>query len=123
LDAERRVREFCDAFVRRDPKELLGFLADDAVYHNIPMAPLRGHAAIEAVLRQFLEPCTRVEFELLAIASRGGTVLTERVDRFWLANGKTIELPVMGAFEVGADGRISAWRDYFDLQQYLKQAG
>lgn len=123
MDAERVVRDFCDAFVRRDPKELLGFLAPDAVYHNMPMAPLQGHPAIEAVLQQFLGPCTRVEFEMRALASRGGTVLTERVDRFWLATGRTIELPVMGAFEVGADGKITAWRDYFDLQQYMKQAG
>lgn len=123
MDAERVVRDFCDAFARRDLEELLGFLASDAVYHNMPMAPLQGHAAIEAVLRQFLAPCTRVEFALHAIASCGSTVLTERVDRFWLANGKTIELPVMGAFDVGADGKIGAWRDYFDLAQYLKQAG
>ena len=34
---------------------------------------------------------------------------------------KTIELPVMGTFEVTADGKISAWRDYFDLNQFMSQ--
>jgi limonene-1,2-epoxide hydrolase len=120
-DPEQVVRSFCEAFARRDTQELLGFLAADAVYHNIPLPPLQGHGAIEGVLKQFLGPCSRVEFELRALASRGDTVFTERVDRFWLANGKTVELPVAGVFDVGADGKIRAWRDYFDLAMYTRQ--
>ena len=30
----------------------------------------------------------------------------------------TVSLPVMGTFEVH-DGKITAWRDYFDLDQFL----
>jgi limonene-1,2-epoxide hydrolase len=62
-----------------------------------------------------------VEFEVLAIAADGGTVLTERVDTFFLPD-REIALPVMGTFEV-ADGRITAWRDYFDLNQFMSQMG
>jgi limonene-1,2-epoxide hydrolase len=29
----------------------------------------------------------------------------------------------MGTFEVNAEGRISAWRDYFDMNQFLSQMG
>jgi limonene-1,2-epoxide hydrolase len=47
-------------------------------------------------------------------------VLTERVDAF-ISGERTIELPVMGTFEV-RDGLIAAWRDYFDLNQFLSQA-
>jgi limonene-1,2-epoxide hydrolase len=123
MSPESRVRAFCEAFARRDPRELLTFLAPDCVYHNIPMAPLRGHAAIEPVLAAFLRGTTRVEFEILALASAGACVLTERVDRFEREDGRRIELPVMGAFEVGPDGRITAWRDYFDLGMWTRQAG
>jgi hypothetical protein len=41
--------------------------------------------------------------------------------RPFTVNGKSVVLPVMGAFEVRADGKISAWRDYFDLAQFTKQ--
>jgi limonene-1,2-epoxide hydrolase len=51
------------------------------------------------------------------IAASGDVVLTERVDVF-VSPGKRIELPVMGTFEL-RDGRIAAWRDYFDLQQFM----
>jgi limonene-1,2-epoxide hydrolase len=46
-------------------------------------------------------------------------VLNERVDRFFWPE-RTIELPVMGTFEV-SDGVITAWRDYFDLNQFTSQ--
>jgi limonene-1,2-epoxide hydrolase len=44
-----------------------------------------------------------------------------RVDAFKLPN-KAFELPVMGIFEVG-DGKISAWRDYFDMNQFTGRMG
>ena len=49
-------------------------------------------------------------------------MLTERIHRFTM-NGKRVEIPVMGTFEVTPDGKISAWRDYFDMQQFTSQLG
>ena len=34
--------------------------------------------------------------------------------------GKEIALPVMGTFDV-VDGKIAAWRDYFDMNQFMSQ--
>jgi limonene-1,2-epoxide hydrolase len=45
--------------------------------------------------------------------------MTDRVDAVKLAN-KSFELPVMGTFKV-SDGKINAWRDYFDLNQFTSQ--
>ncbi|MEM9879804.1 MAG: limonene-1,2-epoxide hydrolase family protein, partial [Pseudomonadota bacterium] len=56
----------------------------------------------------------------LHIAENGNVVMTERIDRFALASGAHIELPVMGIFEVEGD-KITAWRDYFDLAQFSAQ--
>ncbi len=33
--------------------------------------------------------------------------------------GKVIELPVMGVYEF-VDGKISAWRDYFDMAPFTE---
>lgn len=56
-----------------------------------------------------------VHFDMLAIATDGNRVLTERVDRFVRADGSTIAaVKLMGIFEV--EGHcIIAWRDYFDV--------
>jgi limonene-1,2-epoxide hydrolase len=122
MTPEDVVRQFCSAVARADVHELAAFFTDDAVYHNIPIAPVSGRAAIEATLAQFISPGARVEFELKGLAVRGALVLTERVDRFEMG-GKKVELAVMGAFEVTPDGKISAWRDYFDMHQFTAQLG
>jgi len=114
------VSEFCAAFGNgKTPAELVDYFTEDAVYHNIPVDPAVGHDAILALLNMFMGAIDRVEFQVRNIAAVGDTVLTERVDVFYLPNG-TIELPVMGTFEV-KDGKIAAWRDYFDLNQYMTQ--
>ena len=120
MKPEDVVRKFCAAVVRRDVKELAGFFTDDAVYHNIPLAPVVGRDAIEATLAQFVTPASSAEFEMTALAVSGDKVLTERVDRFEIG-GKKVAIPVMGTFEVDPDGRIRAWRDYFDMQQFTSQ--
>jgi limonene-1,2-epoxide hydrolase len=119
-DATALVSEFCAAFGNgKTPADLLEYFTDDAVYHNIPVDPAVGHDAILALLTMFMGAIDRLEFQVRNIAAVGDTVLTERVDVFHLPN-RTIELPVMGTFEV-RDGKIAAWRDYFDLNQYMTQ--
>jgi limonene-1,2-epoxide hydrolase len=115
------VRRFCAAW--SEPKlnvpKVLAFFTDDAVYHNMPIQPIQGKDAIKGVIEQFMTPFERCDWEIVKIAGNGDSVLTERVDRF--IGEKTIELPVMGTFEI-RDGKIAAWRDYFDLAAWTRQA-
>ena len=120
MNAEKVVRDFCQAVTRRSSAEVIGFFTPDAVYHNIPVEPVQGREMIQATLAQFIDISTAVEFEILALAVSGNKVLTERVDRFAI-NGKPIAIAVMGTFEISPDGKISAWRDYFDMQQFMSQ--
>jgi limonene-1,2-epoxide hydrolase len=116
----QRILDFIAAWSRNDLDELMGYFASDALYHNIPMAPVKGLEAIRQTLHGFSSSASEVEWVLHQIAENAhGAVLTERTDRFKVA-GKWIELPVMGTFEL-RDGQIVAWRDYFDLQQLTKQ--
>ena len=122
MTPESVVRDFCRAVERRDVAALVDFFSEDAVYHNIPLAPLTGREAIASILTEFIAPASKVEFELIGLATSGSIVYTERIDRFEIG-GKSVALPVMGAFEITADGRISAWRDYLDMQQFTSQLG
>ena len=113
--AEQVVRDFCAAASSRDPEALRSYFSDDVVYHNIPMEPAEGIEATMAVVNMFVGMCDALEFEVHHLASDGTTVLTERTDTFTI-KGRTAPLPVMGAFHV-TDGKITAWRDYFDMGQ------
>jgi limonene-1,2-epoxide hydrolase len=120
-DPETVVREFCAAWSRRNIDELLGYFTDDAVYHNMPLAPVTGKDGIREILNLFVPPAGLIEFEMRNVASRGTVVFTERVDRFTVA-GRTVALPVAGVFEI-RDGKIAAWRDYFDLATWQRESG
>jgi limonene-1,2-epoxide hydrolase len=120
-DPETIVREFCATWSERDIEKLLAYFADDAVYHNMPLAPVVGKDGIREVLGLFVPPAEAIDFEMLHTAARGNVVFTERVDRFTMG-GKQVDLPVAGVFEL-RDGRIAAWRDYFDFATWQRQSG
>ncbi len=42
MNAETVVRNFCAAFANQDVQELLGYFAEGAIYHNIPLEPSVG---------------------------------------------------------------------------------
>jgi limonene-1,2-epoxide hydrolase len=118
-DAVEVVSRFCAAWSDGDLDALMAFFTDDAVYHNIPVDPVTGKDAIRSTIEGFTAGVDKVEFRVDHIVGAGDVVLTERVDVF-STPGRTISLPVMGTFEV-RDGRIAAWRDYFDLNQFMSQ--
>jgi limonene-1,2-epoxide hydrolase len=113
--SEQVVREFCDALTQHDIEAVRGFFTDDVVYHNIPMDPAVGIEDAMTFLEGFFGMFESTVIEIVQIAATGNIVLTERVDTLTLG-GVVGPLPVMGTFEL-RDGKISAWRDYFDMGQ------
>jgi len=118
--AENIVSEFCNAWTRLDVDQIMSFFTDDAVYHNIPMPAAKGKEIIRKTIEGLLKGASWIEFKILHTASNGNVVFNERVDSFE-AKGKKISLPVAGVFEITSDGKISGWRDYFDVKMYTDQ--
>ena len=114
-EAEQTVRACLAALETHDSARLRPYLTDDVVYHNIPVDPAVGLEATLAFLDGFFGIFAGTTVEILHLAVRDGVVLTERIDTFTM-DGKEAPLPVMGTFEL-RDGRICAWRDYFDMGQ------
>lgn len=105
----------------RDVDHIMTFFAPDAVYHNVPMPKLVGHNAIRGFIAGFLADATPVRFEIVHSAeNEHGVVMNERIDTFTRADGKTLRFEVMGVFEI-TNGKISAWRDYFDMKEAERQ--
>lgn len=108
------VLDLIKACNSKDIDGALALFHEGSIYDNIPLQPVTGLTAIRAALEPSLRIAKQVEWVVHQIADNGkGVVLTERTDRFLLASG-WCEMPVMGVFEI-ADGRIDAWRDYFDM--------
>ena len=102
-----------------DVDAIIEFFTDDAVYINMPIdPPNRGKEEIRAFIEGFLANVTELEFIIHhQIEGADGMVMNERTDRL-VMGGNKVELPVMGIFEF-ADGKISAWRDYFDINKFI----
>jgi limonene-1,2-epoxide hydrolase len=95
--------------------DALQLLAEDVFYHNIPMEPIIGREAVRAFNAEFaVGTSVFADWEVVAIATAGDVVLTERIDAFTNNDGRRISIPVMGSFRI-RDGLIAEWSDYFDL--------
>jgi limonene-1,2-epoxide hydrolase len=116
---ERIVNEFCKTWSTLNIDKVMEYFTDDAVYHNIPLKPARGRSEIRKTIDGFMPGTTAAEFKILNSAAAGSIVFNERVDSF-VVNGKHVSVPVVGVFEL-SDGKIKAWRDYFDLPTYVNQ--
>lgn len=115
---EQIIRDFAAAWSRLDAGELASYFTEDAVYHNIPMEVIVGRENIRGFLTEFLRDTSGITFEIRHQISSGNLVFNERVDHsIW--GGKKVALPVAGVFEL-ENGKIKAWRDYFDMEMFNK---
>lgn len=112
------VKAFLKAMERKDYDTALTLVSADCEYTNLPMGSVRGPSGIRETLEPFFAPIIENEFKLLRTAADGPIVFVERLDRHRAAHG-WFELPVTGVLEV-RDGRITVWREYFDLATIQK---
>ena len=105
--------------MRADPDEFASWFTEDAVWWNAPWKPVEGREAIRETLRRGAERMTALPWEIRHILADGDIVMAERVDHFEVA-GARVSVPCMGIFEL-RDGRIAAWRDYWDMRQFERQ--
>jgi limonene-1,2-epoxide hydrolase len=106
------VREFLEAWERRDTEYIVDQFTDDGVYHSIPLAPIVGKPAIREFVAKFADrPPGRLVIHHQVASDN--IVMNERTD-FITLNGRPVVLPICGVFEI-ENGRIKAWREYFDL--------
>lgn len=116
----QRVRDFIACWEARDVDAILARMTPDAVWLNVGLSEARGQDAIRASVAPFISTASAVKWTITHIAeTASGVVLTERVDEF-VIGGKTLAVPVMGAFEFEG-ALIKSWRDYFDLPGFQAQ--
>ncbi len=113
------VTDFIAAVERKDVAAAVAMVTDDVSYENMPFGPIAGPDAMAQTLDGFLAPASEIDWQILRQFEHGNTVVNERLDRFKIGEG-WLELPIAGFFEI-TDGKISLWRDYFDIGSYMAQ--
>ena len=106
--------------------EMPRLCTEDFVWENSGLETLSGQKAIFDQMGQggfatvipILKTMTHFSAELLHIASNDKVVFTERVDHHWDETGRDLMTPhICGVAEI-EDGRISAFRDFYDVGCY-----
>jgi limonene-1,2-epoxide hydrolase len=97
-----------------DADAVAACFAEDGAWHNMPYPPIHGRAVIAEAIRRFIATATEVRFVIRHLGEIvPGVVVSERNDIFTMKDGRAVDIPVMGVFEI-TDGKITEWRDYFD---------
>ncbi len=120
MDPETAVNEFVRRAVAKDLDGLAELVSDDIEYDNVPMGKNHGPEEFHNVLGAMVGHFDEIDFVIHRQTCSGNVVMNERTDRFRIGE-KWIELPVAGVFEVNDDGKITLWRDYFDLAMMTSQ--
>jgi limonene-1,2-epoxide hydrolase len=117
MDFSAITTDFAAMWGRGDIDAIVDSFTPDATYHNIPMEPCVGAEAIRSFLEGFFGMSESITFENHHQAVVGNVVLNERTDTIVMGD-KTTALRVMGVFEFNDAGKITSWRDYFDMAQF-----
>ena len=107
-----------------DIDRIVDCFAPDGVWTlYMPDGPsIRGREAIRTEIERQLHYVGGFMCKILNIASSEDTVIAERQDSF-IRNGKPLTQYIAGVFEVDGDNLITAYRDYFDLKDFVQATG
>src|SRR5262245_23424337 len=120
------VTRFVDSWAKSPLDETVAYLAENVHFVNVPIPqPIEGRAKAKEFLEPFFvkDPLIvpfHFQTEIKRILTDGPNVMLERVDTFRIA-GKQWSIPVVGVFEV-ENGKITVWKDYFDMGQFQEPA-
>jgi len=113
----RTVEVFLNALQDHDIDAAGAVLDENLIYENVGFPTIRGRARAMKLFRG-MEGRAGFEVKIHRIAVNGAAVLTERTDALVFGPVR-LQFWVCGVFEVH-DGRITLWRDYFDMVDFGK---
>lgn len=119
-DPQAVAEAFMAALANDDLDAAMALLADDVLYVNVGLPPVRGRAKVTKAFGALERPDVGFEVYLHAISADGPVVLTERTDVIKFGRFRA-QFWVWGRFEVH-DGQIALWRDSFDFVDIVRAA-
>ncbi len=74
-ESKALVVKFLDSWERRDLETIMSCFDDESVYHNVPVAPIKGLDGILAIFQGFLDAFEWLELETVCIVAEPDLVL------------------------------------------------
>jgi limonene-1,2-epoxide hydrolase len=117
VDKAHVVEVLLSSLQAQDADGAAAVLDENLVYQNVGFPTIHGRARAVKLFRA-MEGRLGFEVKIHRIAVNGSSVLTERTDVLQFGRLR-LQFWVCGVFEVSG-GRITLWRDYFDMWDMSK---
>ncbi len=117
IDNAHTVEVLLSSLQAQDADGAGAVLDENLVYQNVGFPTIHGRARAVKLFRA-MEGRLGFEVKVHRIAVNGASVLTERTDVLQVGPVR-LQFWVCGVFEVH-NGRITLWRDYFDMWDMTK---
>jgi limonene-1,2-epoxide hydrolase len=120
---KRLVAGMWDCLYRKDFEGVAARIADDGFYEDVPApdAGARGPANVVRRLRVGLDAVARFEHDVHRVVAEGTSVVVEHTETWHFETGEKVTNHFVTVHEV-RDGKITLWRDYWDLNTLMSQA-
>ena len=122
MTPDQLVRHFIQLIEAKDLEGALALIDEKCEYDNVPMRKVFGPEGVRETLAPFIASCSEIDWVIHYQTASGdttsGVVMNERTDRFKMGD-RWVEVPLMGIFTI-ANGKITLWRDYFDIAMFQK---
>lgn len=111
------MHELVDSSIRQDKEMFLSFFAPDVEYIlHTSARPLSGLDWLARFLDKYFADLTDVVWRIDRWAQNGNKLLVEGYEEYReRATGKRVGHPYMGIIEFNHGGKITAMRDYFEM--------
>ena len=116
------VMDMVDAWNTKDWDRVTNLFAEDGSLHSMMVEPIVGRESISARIGHLGEGIETITLNIHHVGVVDDVVFVERTDEF-VYNGHAGAVPVVGVIEVGDDGLITEWREYYDRAELLEALG
>ncbi len=120
---KRVVESMWNCLYRKDFDGVALHIAADGFYEDVPTPDpgARGPENVVKRLRIGLDPIVRFEHELHRVVAEGDNVILEHTETWHFETGEVLTNRFV-TIHVVKDGKITLWRDYWDLNTMMAQA-
>ncbi len=119
LTPAETVTRFLESLQTEDIDFAGSVLAEDLVYQNVGLPTIYGRRATLKVFEPLTKPQFGFEVQIHRTTTNGNSVMNELHDAIVIGPLR-LQFWVCGVFEVSDDGKITLWRDYFDMFDMFK---
>jgi len=120
---KRVVDALWQALYRKDWDEVASHMAEDGHYEDVP-APDPGATGPENVVKRLrigLDAVARFEHDVHRVIAEGKSVVVEHTETWHFESGEKVVNHFVTIHEL-RDGKVTLWRDYWDLNTLMAQA-